>query len=85
MREGERALKRARVRAGVVKRDVPDVNGSDLEIRCAFGSTPLETRRKVLVQDGGGRIIIMEDLQGGGWRERASADHSTAEIALFST
>lgn len=62
-RERERALERAGVGAGVVKGDVLDGNGSDLEIRRSFSSAPLEPRLEVLVQDGGGRVIIMEDLQ----------------------
>lgn len=63
--EEECALKRARVSASVIKSDVLDVNGSDLEIRRSFSSTPLESRLEVLMQDGGGRVIIMEDLQSG--------------------
>lgn len=59
----ERALKRARVRAGVVKGDVPDVKGCDLQIRASLSSTPLKPGVEVLVQDAGGRVIIMEDLQ----------------------
>lgn len=52
----------AAVRPGVVEGHVLDVNGTDLNV-AVLGALPLQTLAEVLVEDKGGGVVVVENLQ----------------------